>query len=186
MIYQEQTPHNDKTNMVFMTTLEIKGQLFTDQTGWFPVKSKCHNICIVIFYAVNTNCIKSYPVKLRHHYACSYNSEATNPNCNILTTKHQTRWKNSLSRTIQNSSTLHQTIIALIHLNIQFKTRRISLWQYEPEFQRLSNYPTGTQTWNKPTSCSTCLVYAHYKPIFYQPMKPWKACSHSAELQWHQ
>jgi hypothetical protein len=29
----EQAPNNDKTNMVFMTLVEVAGQLFTDQTG---------------------------------------------------------------------------------------------------------------------------------------------------------
>ncbi|KAL7478261.1 hypothetical protein ACHAW6_004033, partial [Cyclotella cf. meneghiniana] len=66
MIEHEQTPNNDKTNMVFMTMVEINGQLFTDQTGRFPVTSNRGNNYIVIFYAVDPNYIKSYPIKSRH------------------------------------------------------------------------------------------------------------------------
>ncbi|KAL7475356.1 hypothetical protein ACHAW6_001272 [Cyclotella cf. meneghiniana] len=66
MIEHPQTPNNDKTNMVFMTMVEIDGQLFTDQTGRFPITSNCGHNYIVVFYAVNPNYIKSYPIKLRH------------------------------------------------------------------------------------------------------------------------
>jgi len=66
MIEHEQAPNNDKTNMVFLTIVDIKGQLFTDQTGRFPVASNHGNNDIVIFYAVVPNYIKSYPIKSRH------------------------------------------------------------------------------------------------------------------------
>ena len=52
--------------MVFMTMLDVEGQLFTDQTGRFPVSSNRGNNYIVIFYAVDPNFIKSYPIKSRH------------------------------------------------------------------------------------------------------------------------
>jgi hypothetical protein len=66
MIEHAQAPHNDKTNMVFMSMVEVEGQLFTDQTGRFPVSSNRGNNYIVIFYAVDPNYIKSYPIKSRH------------------------------------------------------------------------------------------------------------------------
>ena len=62
----EQAPQNDKTNMVFMTIAEAEGQLFTDQTGRFPVTSNRGNNYIVLFYVVDANFIKSYPIKSRH------------------------------------------------------------------------------------------------------------------------
>lgn len=62
----EQAPQNDKTNMVFMTIAEAEGQLFTDQTGRFPVTSNKGNNYIVLFYVVDANFIKSYPIKSRH------------------------------------------------------------------------------------------------------------------------
>ncbi|EED89749.1 predicted protein [Thalassiosira pseudonana CCMP1335] len=61
-----QAPQNDKTNMVFMTIAEAEGQLFTDQTGRFPVTSNRGNNYIVLFYVVDANFIKSYPIKSRH------------------------------------------------------------------------------------------------------------------------
>ncbi|KAL7475798.1 hypothetical protein ACHAW6_001698, partial [Cyclotella cf. meneghiniana] len=61
-----QLPLNDKANMVFMTMVDIQGQLFTDQTGRFLVTSNRGKNCIVIFYTVDANHIKSYPIKTRH------------------------------------------------------------------------------------------------------------------------
>jgi hypothetical protein len=49
-----------------MTLAEVDGQLFTDQTGCFPVMSNHGNNYIVIFYVVDANYIKSYPIKSRH------------------------------------------------------------------------------------------------------------------------
>jgi hypothetical protein len=66
MIEHTQAPNNDKTNMVFMTMVEVEGQLFTDQTGRFSVTSNRGNNYIVIFYAVDPNYIKSYPIKSQH------------------------------------------------------------------------------------------------------------------------
>ncbi|KAL7474761.1 hypothetical protein ACHAW6_000714, partial [Cyclotella cf. meneghiniana] len=66
MIEHEQAPNNDKTNMVFMTMVEINRQLFTNQTGRFPITSNRGNNYIVIFYAVDPNYIKSYPIKSQH------------------------------------------------------------------------------------------------------------------------
>ncbi len=61
-----QLPLNDKTDMVFMTMADIQGQLFTDQAGRFPVTSNRGNKYTVIFYTVDANHIKSYPIKSRH------------------------------------------------------------------------------------------------------------------------
>ncbi|KAL7475873.1 hypothetical protein ACHAW6_001769 [Cyclotella cf. meneghiniana] len=52
--------------MVFTTMIDIEGHLFTDQTGRFPISSNCSNNYIVIFYVVDPNYIKSYPIKSRH------------------------------------------------------------------------------------------------------------------------
>eukprot|EP00804_Cyclotella_cryptica_P013578 CCRYP_012928-RA/>CCRYP_012928-RA protein AED:0.44 eAED:0.45 QI:0/-1/0/1/-1/1/1/0/191 len=62
----EQAPQNDWINMVFLTLAEVEGQLFTDQTGRFPVTSSKGNNYIVIFYVVDANYIKSYPIKSCH------------------------------------------------------------------------------------------------------------------------
>eukprot|EP00804_Cyclotella_cryptica_P012508 CCRYP_017699-RA/>CCRYP_017699-RA protein AED:0.43 eAED:0.43 QI:0/-1/0/1/-1/1/1/0/203 len=66
MTAHPQAPNNDKTNVVYMSTIEVDGQLFTNQTGRFPVTSNRGNNYIVIFYAVDPNFIKSYPIKSRH------------------------------------------------------------------------------------------------------------------------
>ncbi|KAL7475143.1 LOW QUALITY PROTEIN: hypothetical protein ACHAW6_001069 [Cyclotella cf. meneghiniana] len=45
----QQLPLNDKTNMVFMSTVDIQGQLFTNQSGQFPITSNRGNNYIVIY-----------------------------------------------------------------------------------------------------------------------------------------
>ncbi|KAL7482665.1 hypothetical protein ACHAW6_012248, partial [Cyclotella cf. meneghiniana] len=57
---------NEKTNMVFMTMVDIQGQLFINQTGRFPITSNRGNNYIVIFYTADANHIKSYPIKSCH------------------------------------------------------------------------------------------------------------------------
>ncbi|KAL7479587.1 hypothetical protein ACHAW6_005313 [Cyclotella cf. meneghiniana] len=70
-----QLPLNDKIDMVFMTMVDIQGQLFTDQAGHFPVSSIRGNNYIVIFYTVDANHIKSCPIKSHHRteLLCAYN-----------------------------------------------------------------------------------------------------------------
>ncbi|KAL7478604.1 hypothetical protein ACHAW6_004365, partial [Cyclotella cf. meneghiniana] len=62
----KQAPQNDKTNLVFMTIAEAEGQLFSNQTSHFPVTSNRGNNYIELFYVVNSNFIKSYPIKSHH------------------------------------------------------------------------------------------------------------------------
>ncbi len=62
----QQLPLNDKTHMVFMTMVDINGQLVTDQTGCFPLTSNRGNNYVIIFYTVDANRIKSYPIKSCH------------------------------------------------------------------------------------------------------------------------
>ncbi len=49
-----------------MTITKAEGQIFTDQTGHFPVTSNRGNNYIVLFYVVDANFIKSYPIKSWH------------------------------------------------------------------------------------------------------------------------
>eukprot|EP00804_Cyclotella_cryptica_P012986 CCRYP_002317-RA/>CCRYP_002317-RA protein AED:0.32 eAED:0.30 QI:0/0/0/1/1/1/3/0/854 len=66
MIKHQQAPKNNKTNMIFMKMVEVEGQLFTNQTGRFPITSNRRHSYVMIFYAVDPNYIKSYPIKSRH------------------------------------------------------------------------------------------------------------------------
>ncbi|KAL7478778.1 hypothetical protein ACHAW6_004540 [Cyclotella cf. meneghiniana] len=84
----KQAPQNNKTNMVFMTIAKAKAQLFTNQTGRFPVTSNKGNNYIVLFYVVDANFIKSYSIKscYRTHTPSSL---ATEPNFSRHTTKYR-------------------------------------------------------------------------------------------------
>ncbi len=51
------------TNLVFMVIHDITGQVFTNQTGYFPITSNCGHAYLVIFYIYDANFIASVPIK---------------------------------------------------------------------------------------------------------------------------
>jgi hypothetical protein len=52
-----QEPHNTCTHFVFMAIYEINGNLFTNQTGRFPITSNCGHTYVVVFYIFDANAI---------------------------------------------------------------------------------------------------------------------------------
>ena len=60
-----QSPNNDRCHQVFMTVAAVEGKMYSNQTGRFPITSNRGKILVAIFYAVNGNYIKSYPLKSR-------------------------------------------------------------------------------------------------------------------------
>ena len=65
MEYPPQSPNKDRFHHVFMTIAAVDGNLYSDQTGRFPVTFNCGNSLVAIFYAVDGNYIKLYPLKSR-------------------------------------------------------------------------------------------------------------------------
>jgi hypothetical protein len=53
------------THLVFMVIHDIKGQVFTNQTGHFPITSNRGHAYLVIFYIYDVNFITSIPNKNR-------------------------------------------------------------------------------------------------------------------------
>ena len=62
-----QSPNNNRCHQVFMTAAEVDRKLYSDQTGRFPITSNRGNSMVAIFYAVDGNYIKSYPLKSCNH-----------------------------------------------------------------------------------------------------------------------
>jgi hypothetical protein len=58
-----QEPNNAMTNLVYMHTHDITGQIFKDQTGHFPITSNQGHAYLVIFYVYDANFISSIPIK---------------------------------------------------------------------------------------------------------------------------
>jgi hypothetical protein len=58
-----QEPHNTCTHFVFMAIYTINGNVFTDQTGRFPITSNCSQAYVVVFYIFDANAIQSVPIK---------------------------------------------------------------------------------------------------------------------------
>jgi hypothetical protein len=52
-----QEPHNTCTHFVFMAIYEINGNLFTNQTGHFPITSNRGHTYAVVFYIFDANTI---------------------------------------------------------------------------------------------------------------------------------
>jgi hypothetical protein len=71
-------PNNAMTNLVYMLIHDITGQIFTDQTGRFPITSNRGHAYIIIFYVYDANFISSVPIKnctkeeLLHAYQLAY------------------------------------------------------------------------------------------------------------------
>ena len=49
-----------------MTITDLGGKLYSDQTVCFPITSNRGNCYVIIFYAVDGNYIKAYPIKSHH------------------------------------------------------------------------------------------------------------------------
>jgi hypothetical protein len=69
-----QEPHNTCTHFVFMAIYEINGNLFTDQTGRFPITSNRGHAYVVVFYIFNANAIQLIPIKnwSKEQLLCAY------------------------------------------------------------------------------------------------------------------
>ena len=63
--FPPQSPNNDRCHQVFMNAAAVDDKLYSNQTGRFPITSNRGNILVDIFYAVDGNYIKSYPLKSR-------------------------------------------------------------------------------------------------------------------------
>ena len=50
-----QFPSNNRSHHVYMTTTDLDGKLYSDQTGRFPITSNRGNCNVVILYAVDGN-----------------------------------------------------------------------------------------------------------------------------------
>jgi hypothetical protein len=58
-----QEPHNSHTHFVFMAIYKINGNLFTNQTGHFPITTIRSHAYVVVFYIYNANTICSVLIK---------------------------------------------------------------------------------------------------------------------------
>ncbi len=58
-----QEPHNAHMHFVFMATYKINGNLFTDQTGRFPITSNRGHVYVVAFYIFDANTIQFVTIK---------------------------------------------------------------------------------------------------------------------------
>jgi hypothetical protein len=69
-----QEPHNARTHFIFMAIYEINGNLFTNQTGRFPITSNHGHAYVAVFYIFDANAIQSVPIKNRskEELHCAY------------------------------------------------------------------------------------------------------------------
>ncbi|KAL7481872.1 hypothetical protein ACHAW6_007552 [Cyclotella cf. meneghiniana] len=127
----QQLPLNDKTNIVFITMVDIQGHLFTDQTGCFPLTSNRGNNYVVIFYTVDANHIKSYhsfvPTMMCIHTCACKDIDHSYTN---LTMNHLTMWKHSSPRTMQASNTPLLKFIKPSLRNMPFECGKTILLPY--------------------------------------------------------
>jgi hypothetical protein len=60
-----QEPQNACTQFIFIAIYKINCNLFTNQTGRFPITSNRGHAYVVVFYIFNANTIQSIPIKNR-------------------------------------------------------------------------------------------------------------------------
>jgi hypothetical protein len=152
----EQAPQNDKTNMVFMTIAEAEGKLFTDQTGRFPVTSNRGNNYIVLFYVVDANFIKSYPIKSRHRTELLKAYDDVYKYLRIRGYRPKLhRLDNETSKDVEEfiaeQNAKHQYTPPDIHRTNIAERRKTTCVLYEQAHPKLTAFPTGARTWNKST-----------------------------------
>ncbi len=163
-----QEPHNAHTHFVFIAIYKINSNLFTNQTGHFPITSNRGHAYIVVFYIFNTNSILSVPIKnhskedfLVHtarstsgsHYVVS-NLSYTN-----LTTKHPRMSKCLLPGSKLASSTLPWTSIAQNLPNVPYAHGRITFLLGWQDYQNHSPLPTSVASQCNAMLHSTCYIH---------------------------
>ncbi|KAL7478079.1 hypothetical protein ACHAW6_003861 [Cyclotella cf. meneghiniana] len=135
-----------------MTTAEVKGQLFTDQTGLFPVTSNCRHNYIVIFYVVDAITSNLTPSSLATAPNFSKFTVMSINTCEFEDTGHNfTTFIMKLLRTLRttlNCNILHLTSTELTQPCKQSTHGKITLLQSEPAHQKPIGSPTGAKTWN--------------------------------------
>ncbi|KAL7480383.1 hypothetical protein ACHAW6_006078 [Cyclotella cf. meneghiniana] len=90
MITYEQSPHNNKTNVVFMTMIDIEGQLSTDQTDCFPISSNSgSNYITRSNHIPSSQDIATNSSKCTKKFINYSNFEAIIPNFINLITRHR-------------------------------------------------------------------------------------------------
>jgi hypothetical protein len=69
-----QEPYNTHKHFVFMAINEINGNIFTNQTGHFPITSNRGHVYVVVFYIFDTNKICSIPINncSKEELLCAY------------------------------------------------------------------------------------------------------------------
>ena len=64
-ILQVENPAQE--NLVCMQTVDVSGQIFTDQTDRFPLFSSRGNRSVIVLYEYNSNAILTKPLK-KHYF----------------------------------------------------------------------------------------------------------------------
>ena len=165
MVQYQQEPLNDKTNMVFMTLHECEGQLYSDQTGRFPLTSNKGNAYVVLFYTVDANHIKSYPIKSRHKSEIKKAYDEVYSYLRIRGYRPKLhKLDNETSQEVEEFITSQQatyqyapppTCTGRTVRNVAFAHGRTISWPCSPESPRLTHCPTGAKAQSRPTSHST-------------------------------
>ena len=60
-----QATQSENTNLVFFKTVDLVGEIYTDQTGRFPVTSSKGNKYSLVAYHFDSNTIHAEPLKTR-------------------------------------------------------------------------------------------------------------------------
>jgi hypothetical protein len=126
-----------KTHPVYAVLVD-QGQLYTDLTGKFPVRSSKGNWYVMVCYVFDCNYFKVVPTKSRSasEWVKSYDiihqdltSKVSNPNFKPWTTRHPRSLKTFLQFTTWYTSLFHPIVVGATPLKVPFTLSKNALLQ---------------------------------------------------------
>jgi hypothetical protein len=152
-IKKQQSPDTDwgtKTHLVYAVVVD-QGQLYTDLTGKFPVRSRNGNSYVMLCYIYDCNYIKVVPIKYRSasEWVKAYDSIHQELSVKGFKPKLQTL-DNEASTALKNFFTANNIAYQLVPpRNAPSGLSRNNLWPDSPQLTPPSQCTCGTDSFHK-------------------------------------
>jgi hypothetical protein len=159
-IEKQPTPDTDlgtKTHLVYAVVVD-QGQLYTDLTGKFPVRSSKGNSYVMVCYIYDCNYIKVIPMKSRSasEWVKEYETihqeltvKGFKPKLQTLDNEASAALKTSSPSTISLTDWYRLAVIAATPRNAPSGLSRNTLWTGSPLLTLLSHCTCGTDSCHK-------------------------------------
>jgi hypothetical protein len=159
-IETQPTPDTDlgtKTHLMYAVVVD-QGQLYTDLTGKFPVRSSKGNSYVMVCYVYDCKYVKVVPMKSRSasEWVKAYDTvhqeltvKGFKPKLQTLDNEASAALKNSSPSMILLTNWCHLTDIAATPRNAPSGPSKNTLWQGSPQLTPPSHCTCGTDSYHK-------------------------------------